>query len=386
MARLYIVLALAGTAPAIWMFANGVHPMPILGAVLFGVAILGAAFMLSWGAEVAQKDISQALAVAILALIAVLPEYAVDMAYAWKAARQPEYAHYALANMTGANRLLVGFGWPIVVLLFAVRYRRSSVKLEPSHRTEVMCLGLATLYSIIIPLKGRLDLMDTAFMLLIFGYYVLRISGSSVHEPELIGPAKLLGDMPPLQRRVGAILLFLLAGGAIGISAEPFAEALVETGKEYGINEFLLVQWLAPLASEAPEFLIALIWTWRGDAEAGLSALVSSKVNQWTLLVGTIPVVYSISLGAPGALHLDLVQEHELWLTAAQSLLAVAILANLSLSWYGAIVLFILFAVQLVFAGLRMPVSAVYVALTLLLVWRDRRVYRHFGRGAQRAG
>jgi cation:H+ antiporter len=169
--------------------------------------------------------------------------------------------------------------------------------------------------------------------------------------------------------------------------AGPFAEALVETGKQYGINEFLLVQWLAPLASEAPEFIIALIWTFRGDAEAGLSALVSSKVNQWTLLVGTIPVVYSISLGAPGALHLDLVQEHELWLTAAQSLLAVAILANLSLSWYGAVVLFILFAVQLVFADLRMPVSAVYVALTLLLVWRDRRVYPQFTRrGAQRAG
>jgi cation:H+ antiporter len=163
----------------------------------------------------------------------------------------------------------------------------------------------------------------------------------------------------------------------IAVSAEPFAESLVETGKGWGINEFLLVQWLAPLASEAPEFIIALLWTFRGDAEAGLSALVSSKVNQWTLLVGTIPIVYSLSLGRPGALPLDKVQEHELWLTAAQSLLAVAILANLSLSWYGAIVLFLLFFVQLVFEGLRMPVSAIYVALALLLVIRDRKVYPH---------
>jgi cation:H+ antiporter len=384
MARLYMALAVILTLPGLWLFSGGGHAAPPVSALVFGLAILGAAFMLSWAAEVAQKDISQALAVAILALIAVLPEYAVDMAFAWKAAREPGYGHYALANMTGANRLLVGFGWPIVVLLFALRFKRSSVKLESSHRTEVVFLGLATLYSIIIPLKGSLSLMDTAFMLLIFGMYAVRVAGAEVHEPELIGPAKLLGDMPPAQRRMASIVLFLFSGAVIAVSAEPFAESLVETGKGWGINEFLLVQWLAPLASEAPEFIIALLWTFRGDAEAGLSALVSSKVNQWTLLVGTIPIVYSISLGAPGALHLDLVQEHELWLTAAQSLLAVAILANLSLSWYGAIVLFVLFAVQLVFEGLRMQVSAIYVVLAVLLAIRDRKSYPLLLRAARR--
>ena len=46
--------------------------------MIFGVEILGAAFLLSWGAEVAQMDISRGLALAILARIAILPEYAVD--------------------------------------------------------------------------------------------------------------------------------------------------------------------------------------------------------------------------------------------------------------------------------------------------------------------
>jgi cation:H+ antiporter len=78
------------------------------------------------------------------------------------------------------------------------------------------------------------------------------------------------------------------------------------------------------------------------------------------------------------------VQEHELWLTAAQSLLAVAILANLSLSWYGAIVLFVLFAVQLVFEGLRMQVSAIYVVLAVLLAIRDRKSYPLLLRAARR--
>ncbi len=380
MPRLYLLAAIVLTLPGLALRITGTHPAPTLTAVTFGLAILGAAFLLSWAAEVAQKDISQSLAVAILALIAVLPEYAVDLYFAWVAAKDPTYGHYATANMTGANRLLVGFGWPLILLIFWARSRRRQVRVEPAHRTEIAYLGLATAYSILIPIKGRLDLIDTAVLLVIFAAYVKRIAGAEVHEPELIGPAKWIGEMHPMPRRMYATLLFFFSGAVIFLSAEPFAEALVAAGKGWGIDEFLLVQWLAPLASEAPEFIIAAIWTWRGDAQAGLGALISSKVNQWTLLVGTIPLVYSISLGAVGALQLDLVQEHELWLTSAQSLLAVAILANLRFSWYGASTLFVLFAAQLVVKEIRMPVSAIYVVLAALLILRDRVHYPSLGR------
>ena len=43
-------------------------------ALSAGFAIFGAAFLLSWAAELAQLDIPQALALAFLALIAVVPE------------------------------------------------------------------------------------------------------------------------------------------------------------------------------------------------------------------------------------------------------------------------------------------------------------------------
>ena len=62
-----------------------VHEAPPLETLLFGIAILGAAFLVSWAAEVAQLDISKGLAIAFLALIAVLPEYAVDLVFSWKA-------------------------------------------------------------------------------------------------------------------------------------------------------------------------------------------------------------------------------------------------------------------------------------------------------------
>ena len=75
-----------------WIVINlsGLHPAPEWQSLSAGLAIFGAAFMLSWAAELAQLDIPQALAIALLALIAVLPEYAVDMYFAWEAGKDPQ--------------------------------------------------------------------------------------------------------------------------------------------------------------------------------------------------------------------------------------------------------------------------------------------------------
>jgi cation:H+ antiporter len=373
MHRAWFALSILVCLPGMALVVLSTHSAPPLEAVLFGVAILGSAFILSWAAEVAQMDMPKALAVAILALIAVLPEYAVDLYFAWRAAEDPSYAHYATANMTGSNRLLVGLGWTVVFAIFAWRFRKKSLTLEPAHRIEILFLGLATAYSFVLPLRKSLTLVDTVVFLILFGLYAWRTTQAEVHEPELVGPARLVGVLPKRKRQLATLVMFLFSAGVILASAERFAEALVTTGKQMGIDEFLLVQWVAPLASEAPEFIVAILWTFRGDAPAGLGALVSSKVNQWTLLVGTLPLAYSLHLGRPGKLPLDLRQEHELWLTACQSLFAVAVLANLRLSWYGALALFVLFTAQLVDQHLRVPMSFVYLGLALAVFVRDRR-------------
>src|SRR5262249_37078254 len=118
---LMVVLALPGIA----LRVSGWAPSPIFDAVVFGVAILAAAFLLSWGAETAELDISQGMALAIIAFIAVLPEYAVDFVLAWRAGADPAEAQrgLAVANMTGGNRLLIGIGWPLVFGLFFYRTR-----------------------------------------------------------------------------------------------------------------------------------------------------------------------------------------------------------------------------------------------------------------------
>jgi hypothetical protein len=130
------------------------------------------------------------------------------------------------------------------------------------------------------------------------------------------------------------------------ISAEPFAEGLVHTGTELGVDEFLLVQWVAPLASEAPEFIAAGMMAWRGRAMAGMATLISSKVNQWTLLIGSLPIAYVLSKGELAALPLDARQVEEVFLTAAQSIFAVAILVGLAISVAEAAMLAVLFLIQ----------------------------------------
>src|SRR5499425_2698909 len=114
------------------------HLAPEWQALSAGVAIFGAAFLLSWAAELAQMDIPQALALAFLALIAVLPEYAVDMYFAWQAGQDPSYTAYATANMTGANRLLIGLGWATVVIAFWLKTGTRVMTLGQDQKVEIV--------------------------------------------------------------------------------------------------------------------------------------------------------------------------------------------------------------------------------------------------------
>src|SRR5207248_585757 len=229
-------------------------------ALWSGSGIFGAAFLLSWTCEVAQLDITRALALALLALIAVLPEYAVDVYFAWRAGQDPTYTAYATANMTGGNRLLIGVGWATAVLALWLRYRHREVRLPPEQAVEVNWLALATLYSFVIPAKGTLSLFDTGVLFLMFAGYVRAASKTRHEEPELEGPAELLARLAPAGRRGATVALALVAGAAIVTAAEPFAESLIATGRQFGIEEFLLVQWLAPLVSESPAFVVGVLF------------------------------------------------------------------------------------------------------------------------------
>jgi len=393
-----IGLAVALTIPGLASAVSDAHITPWAAALLYGIAVVGAAFLMAWGAEVLQLDVSQGLALAVLALIAVLPEYAVDFVFTAKAGKNPtEYAPLALANMTGGNRLLIGVGWSLVVLLAAWRMRRiakrdgyegpldDDVTLGRAHSIEIGFLLVATLYSLTLPFKRSITLIDAAVLVTLFVAYLVRVARAPADEPDLIGPAALIGTLPQRRRRIVVGVMLVGAAAVILGCAEGFAEALVETGSQFGVSKFLLVQWLAPLASEAPELLVAGLFAWRLNTEAGLGALVSSKVNQWTLLVGTLPIVFAVSSNSLHGLPLDALQREELFLTAAQSAFAVAVLANRSVSVKEAVSLFGLFLSQFLLGAVlpehlkeleRIGVGIVYLMLAAVMIYRQRGAFR----------
>jgi len=394
---LAIALATCLTLPALGLRISGTHPESWVAALVFGLAVVGAAFILAWSAEVLQLDVSAGLALAVLALIAVLPEYAVDFIFTAKAGTDPDkYAPLALANMTGGNRLLIGIGWSMVVLLAAWRMKTiarrqgytgpidTEVKLDRDHSVEIAFLLVATLYSLTLPLKRTLTLFDSVVLIGLFVAYLWRIARAPAEEPHLVGPAELIGNLKPRTRRIVVGLMLVFAAGVILASAEGFAEALVATGAQFGIDEFLLVQWLAPLASEAPELLVAGLFAWRLNTNSGLGALVSSKVNQWTLLVGSMPIVYAIFSSSMHGLPIDDLQREELFLTAAQSAFAVAVLANRSISVKEAYALLGLFLSQFVLGAVlpedikeieRIAVGITYLVLAAVMIARQRGAF-----------
>ena len=373
--------------PAIALRLSGAD-LPVLAeTALFGLGILSAAFLLGAAAEAAQHDIPASLSLAVLAFVAVLPEYAVDLLFAWRAGaehglppgEQIGNAQFAIANMTGGNRLLLGVGWAAVLFAFVYKNRKTGLRILVLPRTislEIVVLAVATAYSFLIPLKGSITLIDAVILLSLFGFYLYRASQHPMVAPPVGGPADMVAELPKWRRRAVVTLFFAYAAGVIVASAEPFADGLIETGSKFGIDEFLLVQWVAPIASESPEFLAALYLVWRGAAAFGMTALISSKVNQWTLLIASLPIAFAISSGTLDGLPMDGRQREEVFLTAAQSLFGVMLILDRRLSAKAAFVLLGLFLGQFLLTDstIRWGFAITYLVLAGGLLLRQYRL------------
>jgi len=376
-----IVVVLAVTVPwvAVWLTSSALprvgvavpHLEELLSTggvvVVSGVSILGASFLLAWAAETAEKDVPRAFAIAVLAVLAVAPEYAVDALYAWNAgqfadtARGIEAGNLAVANMTGANRILIGIGWAGIALFTIARARtavdpavdrrpgllRSAVTLDRDIGLEITFLLAATVWAFLIPVNGGIDVLDMAVLVGIYVTYIAVVLRGDV-DPDLdhVGVPAYLQKFRKPRRIATVILLFAYSGLVIFVAVEPFAHGLEDLGTAVGIPPFFMIQWIAPLASESPELIVVVYLVNKARSTAGFNALISSKLNQWTLLIGTLVVVYSLALGRYGALAFDDKQSAEIWLTAAQSFFAIAILVNFEISIREAVVLLVLFSSQ----------------------------------------
>jgi cation:H+ antiporter len=328
-------------------------------------SILGSAFVVGWAAEAAQFHVSQGLALALLAWIQVLPEFAVESVISWE-----RNVPLMTANFTGALRLLTGLGWPMIWLIHALSRRRrgrgaawAPIELDEEHAAEIIGLIPPLLYFVWIVYKGTLDCVDAGVLLGLYVAYLVvinRVPPKDHEEVEDIAavPRAVL-RLSPATRAWAIVGLFLVGALGVYLTTQPFLRSMVGLATVLGVSQFVFIQWVAPLLSEFPEFTTTSYWSSQGKGPMALMNMVSSNINQWTVLAAMIPIVYSISLGRPAAVPLA---EHrvELVLTLLQGALGTMLLANMRFHAHEAVGLFGLWFVQLVVPHWREEVSILY--------------------------
>jgi cation:H+ antiporter len=357
-------------------------------------SIFFSAYIIAWAAETAQFFISQGLALALLAWLQTLPEFAVEAVIAWEAGKDPAKVHLVTANFTGSLRILVGLGWPMIYLARTFLGKKhisgnrlSPIKLEDEHSIEVMGLLLPLIYFVVIYLKGTLNLFDSVVLVLIYLSYLYILNRMPPQETEKVQEAcyvtrKIMGFNPPYYRYLSVFGLFLVGGTILYFAAEPFLQSMLGLAALLAISDFVFVQWVAPFLSEFPEYLSAFNWARTGKkAPMALMNVVSSNINQWTVLVAMIPIVYSLSAGGISTIHFDHHQKVEILLTIAQSALGFLLLANMEFHWYEALTLFVLWFSQFIWPSMREEITVIYfvwIALEVILGLLQKRQFVAF--------
>ncbi len=330
-------------------------PLPAIVFLSFS-GVIFAAILISWGAEAAQFVVSQGLAIAIIALLQVVPEFMVEATIAWQ--RQVDLM---MANFTGSNRLLMGVGWALVFFTADIYNRIKTghgiehIELRRETMIEVLVLMLSSGYFFFILAQGQLNILDGVVLAMIFVVYMILLQRMPGEEPEkkqdLISMSRYLANLPRRREQFYKLVgIFLIGGITMWAMAEPFLLSMKSLALVTGVSAFVFVQWCAPFLSEFPEKVTAFYWARSVRlAPMALLNLISSKVNQWTLLVAMIPLAYSLSLGHWQAIPLDVHHRQEIFLSLMMTLYGGVTLLKLRLTRLNAISLFSLWLVQFVF-------------------------------------
>src|SRR5260370_27423462 len=168
---------------AIWLgafFFSAVEAIPETSpaTILWAApAILIAAMVIAWATESAQFFIAQGFALAILAWMQTLPEFAMEAVFAWH--RQ---IPFLFASLTGALRLLTGLGWPMIYCAAAIVDRRKEwtplnrIVLEGQHSVQVVGLLLPLLYISFVFWKASLDVIDAVVLTALYFGFLLFVT------------------------------------------------------------------------------------------------------------------------------------------------------------------------------------------------------------------
>ena len=327
----------------------------ILLPILYGFSIFSAALIISWAAESSERDISGSFVIAIIALIAVLPEYAIETVLAYTAGQSYKLNNfvftnrvgYVSANVTGANRLLAGLGWPLIMLINMLK-NNQSLNIKNNNKLELLVLGIGAISMIIASIIKFQPIFISFILIIIYLIYLFITSKKESTESEFVGISEYLANLPKLTRITTNILLIIFSAVTIFIVSHPFVESLIHIGGKFGIDEYYLIQWLAPLASESPEIIIASLFAMKGRSLESISIILSSQANQMSLLIGSMGAIFSFATSSLISFPLNDTQGVEFLLTSAFALLQISMILWGKFKLQMPVLLLIIFFVQLI--------------------------------------
>jgi cation:H+ antiporter len=364
----------SGTVPGLLVrLTGGAIPYP-LQLVAYGGAVVSAAFILAWACEAAQVDIARGVVVAAVAFVAILPEFIVEVHFAFTGR-----ADYVTANLTGASRLLLGVcvSLPAAVAALPRRWRPERIGpivLAPAQRIELAILGLAAVWALRPALTGRLGLLDAVVLVSLYALYLRRAGTAESDASAPVGVAAALSELPRAERHRCVRALMVFAALVILLTAVPFGDAVLGTGSLVGISPYLLLQWVVPVATEVPELVVAWVLLTHGRGAESVAVLLAGAVSQYTLAMGTLPIAYAVGAGT-GPLPLAGRERIELFLSVAVALYAVAALVGLRLSRGDTAIMLVLFCAQFLLAAVftRAVLGLAFMALALDVLASERR-------------
>jgi cation:H+ antiporter len=357
-----------------------------LTTVGLAIGLIAASFLLAWAADAGEAVFSGGLVLAVIALVAVLPEFIIEVRFAYT-----QQNELVTANLTGATRLLLtgAIALPLVVAFIARRRGQAAAafQLAASRRLELAILLITSIFAVQIVARGNLTVADAVILIALYVLYARRVQGSPDEEPAVIGvPAGLL-SLQPHYRRPAIAGLILVAAAVVITIANPFADALLQTGTSLGLDPYFLIQSVVPVATESPEFVIVAVLVANRRPAQGLALFLASSVSQWTLGMGALPIAY-LAGGGGTAMPLENRELVELALTIALTLFAVAALASLKPERVDAAIVVGVMALQLIYptAFVRMAAAFVLLVFAVDLLFDRRRAVRPlyravFGRG-----
>jgi cation:H+ antiporter len=248
------------------------------------------------------------------------------------------------------------------------------LSLAPPHRLELAILALAALWALRAVVNAKLTTLDAVVLISLYVLYLRRVAAIGDDGPPPVGAAAALAAMPKPQRKRWVAGLMLYATTVILLTAVPFGDAVLGTGALVGIKPYILLQWIVPLATEAPELVVAAVLLTHGRGGQSLAVLLAGAVSQYTLALGTLPIAYHLGAGV-GPLLLPGRERIELFLSCGVAFYAIASLVMLRLSRADSAMMLALFTAQFVLPSIytRLGFAFVFWVVAVDILVAERR-------------